>query len=322
MKHLIPPPQQIAWPVYLGAVASTIAAVATLGALLVAIRVLLSDRHERARAEVRKVRAWIEPRDPSWVNGQASGTSKLATSSSDAVNLHIETTNNVLGMTIENATDEFIYNVKARAMSPVLTHGSEWFLSTGSIPPGGRRESDNGMEIEHGRWFQHDYEGFSGVEVFFTDGRGVRWTRDHRGVLRVCLKVRWWTPWRYTPLTEVKWDRPPWWEFGSKWHYRNSEAESLASAKLPVPWYAFDFKWKRWKSVRVHVPWPASCWHPLRRWKVRKQLCSQRFEKYYAVPFFAIDEWFRYRRWVNGVRKDEREVESRMKESLNVGNGL
>jgi len=277
------------WAEKLTAIAESIAAVGIVGALTVAFVVWRSDKNERQRSEVRKLRAWIELDEESIYNVDDDDMSGRN-----------------LRMVIENASDEFVYDIRSRLVAPVLVRDAGFFVSRGRLAPGDTLASTLGLTFEKERWWLHDSGDTTGVEVLFTDGRGVRWCRDNKGILRHVKPIRLWTPWRIPLGVQFELEGLPNWSPMAHWHFRREITEIRVREHWPIPWYAVDVMFRRRKYMKRDCPLPGHFWSLWPRWKSRSQISNRRLQNSFAVPIWAVDERWKYWRWYREQRHDAR----------------
>lgn len=285
------------WAEKVTALAESLAAVGLIGALAVATLVWKTDRRERARAEVRRVRAWIELSD----DLEAWGTTK----ESEESNIRV---------VIENASDEVIYDVRSRLVAPILVRDAGFYFSQGRLAPGSIMSSVFGLTIEKRKWWLQESSGHTGVDVLFTDGRGVRWWRDDRGTLNHVKPMRAWAPWRVPPAVQFEFEELPRWSPAAHWHYRREFTEARAREGWPIPWYAFDLMWRRRKITKSECPLPGHFWNLILRWKTRKAITNSRLRSHLAVPIWAIDLRYQYWTWYRRELKTARAEDRKLKE--------
>jgi hypothetical protein len=83
---------------------------------------------------------------------------------------------------IDNSSDEIIYDLRARVVVPDLLSG-EFGVMDNRLLPGATEHTRFETSIEEHRWWAAMPKNSSGVQMTFTDGRGVRWLRGEFGRL-------------------------------------------------------------------------------------------------------------------------------------------
>jgi hypothetical protein len=257
--------------------ASVFAAAGTVGTLGAAIGALRFEQRERARSEIRGFRTWTDVEE----SKERPGLTKIA-------------------LRIENATQEMLFDVRARIAAPVLLGGSEIEWGSPRMGPTADPESQeiSTMDYPSGAAFLDG----TGAEAVFTDSRGHRWHRDPAGRLLRVPPVRWYKPWRV--INRLDREHDPWWAIRTRWHYRWDDQHYRHVDKLPPPWWAIDIRWRRWRATRRVMPLTIPRRRPIQRWRERKTICYQRLNADLCLPWWAID--VRWTVW-RGNRRDMRD---------------
>jgi hypothetical protein len=286
------------------------AAVGTVAALTVALAVLRLEQKERARAEIRSVRSWLDFEEPQWVverrqsepNFNYRSWVRQQPSDQNVAEMRRLVAN------VENASDEMIYDVRLRfALGEDDLLPGEMRSDLRRLKPG--EITTPMMEPEVPLFRLWSLKAPSGIDVIFTDGRGRRWNRDPFGRLVLLRPLRWWAPWRVPHRLELDDFSPlPWWAWRSHWVYRWQTIQWRSADGWPPPLWAVDARWKRMRWVRANEPVPGLRWAT---WKEREKWAHARVRRGVPPPWWAVDKRWSYWRWYRGEVRDARRARRR-----------
>lgn len=260
-------------------VIDAVVALGTLGALIAALAAMQYERTERRRSEVFKVRSWLAWKDPS------TGETRTEALGSFPAAPHWYPI-----MNVENASDEFIYDVDV-TLWPTRSGDPQFAQHEAFIAPGATITSEMPLKYETLATFMRTDRGGVGLELLFRDARGRRWNRAMNGRLRRLKEIKWFTPWRVPHPTESS--QLPWFALRAKWRARWRNQTEREHAGLPPRWWAVDILWHRWRYARIHDPVLIPWWKPLNRWRERHVISARRRQQHLPIPLWAIDDWWR-----------------------------
>lgn len=268
------------------ALANIVIALGTLVTVIVAVATLRSQVAERSLDHVRNVRTWMEwvttkevEDRPDWDEWAPRGT-------------------------ISNRTDAPIYNLRYRLFLGGLDRRTGVDSALLLLP---------GMDLSLQSHRSFDYQTVdrihsltswrAGLEIAFTDSNGRRWLRDGRGKLSRLKPLRWFAPLRNVHHVEYGISPLPWWALRATWIYRQDIATGRDIISAPPPFIAVDIRWKRWRAASKESPVTLPWWDVRARLREADQICSEREEGQFPLPFWALKQRAAYaRKWKRKLR--------------------